>query len=218
MWGIPNDVIATNIRRCGHKPFGDSPGHIRSSGSTPAGGSSTLGGFEVVCADTSFSDMTAPDNRGAAVSEVLIHGQSEWNQVQVHGTLADGAHINYRLPPVGDASVGACAAGNCAGEAGDTPPLLAGDTLVGRPLKNKPDNPASRARGARVGADAISDGVVGEASPLPQSIFQRDWEGWWVKTPVYNTGAALEYLVVKGKGFEIEVERLKPDHVMALVA
>ena len=197
----------------GHKPFGDSPGHIR-----------TTPGFEIVCADTSFSDVCTAtgDNRGIAVSEVLIHGQPAWNQTHVHGTLADGTDINYRLPAVGNPAADACAAGTCAGELDGTPSLLAGDNLVGRPLRgNAACIKAHHGNGlAKEGADD-----AGDADAVDDSV-ERDWEGWWVKTPVHGAspramgthcGAGREYLVVKGQGFKIEVERLSEAQVKDLV-
>jgi len=197
---------------CGHKPFGDSPGHIRTSP-----------GFEVVCADTSFSDVCfkTGEYRGAAVSEVLIHGQREWNQVQVHGTLADGTNINYRLPPVGDASVAACAAGDCAGEVDGIPSLLAGDNLIGRPLKGGPSGHTANG----VANDGVDDDD-GAAADDGAADDDEDWDGWWVKTPVHGAGprapgmhcgAGLEYLVVKGEGFKIKVKRLSQEQVRHLV-
>ena len=67
----------------GHVPHGDCPTVIRT------------GQTRVITADTSYSDMKAPDNRGAAVSEVLLLGTGA---AVVHGVLADGRAIEYRLP------------------------------------------------------------------------------------------------------------------------
>jgi hypothetical protein len=61
----------------GHKPFGDSPTILRAPTDR----------FEVVVADTSFSDTTQRDMRGIAVSEVLIRGTLQHNQTVVHGVL-----------------------------------------------------------------------------------------------------------------------------------
>lgn len=77
----------------GHKPWGDSPGIIRSNP-----------GLEVICADTSFSDMRAQDNRGVAASEVLIEGDPRCNNVAIHGTLSTGHKIDFELPPRAAAS------------------------------------------------------------------------------------------------------------------
>ena len=68
---LSNDVFdhltSNGVRRVavGHKPYGDSPGvmHLHS-------GRDDANTLEVVCADTSFSDMSCADNRGAAASEV----------------------------------------------------------------------------------------------------------------------------------------------------
>eukprot|EP00038_Savillea_parva_P023957 m.42665 g.42665 ORF g.42665 m.42665 type:complete len:514 (-) comp6309_c0_seq1:93-1634(-) len=73
----------------GHKPSGQLPGIVRSDG------------FEQVSSDTSFSDTGAHDNRGCAVSEVLIEGDPHCNQVRVHGVLADGRPVDFHTPPLG---------------------------------------------------------------------------------------------------------------------
>eukprot|EP01102_Stenamoeba_stenopodia_P021726 TRINITY_DN8838_c0_g1_i1.p1 TRINITY_DN8838_c0_g1~~TRINITY_DN8838_c0_g1_i1.p1 ORF type:complete len:337 (+),score=45.78 TRINITY_DN8838_c0_g1_i1:64-1074(+) len=78
----------------GHKPFGDSPAIMRSSSS-----SSSL--LEVVSADTSYSDTSAEDMRGIAVSEVLIQGTLEANQARVHGVFKDGTEFDFVLPALG---------------------------------------------------------------------------------------------------------------------
>lgn len=53
--------------------------------------------FKVIMADTSYSDMRAPDFRGEAVSEVQILPDGS---VKVHGRLQDRRSISYRLAPV----------------------------------------------------------------------------------------------------------------------
>lgn len=66
----------------GHTPHGISPTIIKSGGPgicAPC--------VEVVMADTSFSDMSAPDNRGDAVFEVQV---LEGKQLRVHGVLPKG--------------------------------------------------------------------------------------------------------------------------------
>ncbi|KAL1526378.1 hypothetical protein AB1Y20_015091 [Prymnesium parvum] len=50
--------------------------------------------FEVVMADTSYSDMSATDYRGAAVSEVQVLSSGE---VHVHGVLEDARQLSYTL-------------------------------------------------------------------------------------------------------------------------
>ena len=92
---LPSDPIVrylnkSGIRRVvvGHKPMGDSPAIARGPG------------IEIVDADTSYSDTSAADNRGIAVSEVLINGTAHSNQTHVHGVLHDGRAIDFRLPPV----------------------------------------------------------------------------------------------------------------------
>jgi hypothetical protein len=175
---------ASGIKRvlCGHKPFGDSPGVIRA----------TLG-FELVCADTSFSDSSATDNRGVAVSEVLIRGGPSTNQVQVHGTLADGMQIHYTLPPLGSAA----ADEGCDDDPGPSTSapvweLDAGDELVGRPLRHQ----------------------WWVKCPVPPSVIGDDGSG----RTLLGSPAADEYLIVKGEGFQLEVQRLSAAEVVAQLA
>ena len=86
-----------NATRAGHQPHGDCPCVIRT------------GPVNVITADTSYSQMGhksdwGVDNRGVnAVSEVLLYadGTSE-----VHGFLADGSQIAYKLGVGGDKFVG----------------------------------------------------------------------------------------------------------------
>ena len=66
----------------GHTPHGACPTVIRSGGP-----GMHAPGMTVVMADTSFSDMTAADNRGGAVAEVQIRSG---DMVRVHGVLQDG--------------------------------------------------------------------------------------------------------------------------------
>ena len=97
----------TNDARAGHQPHGDCPCVIRT------------GPVTVITADTSYSEMGhksewGTDNRGVnAISEVLLYadGTSE-----VHGFLADGSPIAYKL---GCAQLG-----------------VAGDDYVGHQLGN----------------------------------------------------------------------------------
>jgi hypothetical protein len=99
----------------GHQPHGDCPLVIRT------------GRVTAITADTSYSEMGhksswGVDNRGEkAVSELLLYrdGSSE-----VHGVLADGTGIYYKLPPGGHVPF---------------PPLSTGpegDVFVGRQLAN----------------------------------------------------------------------------------
>lgn len=68
----------------GHQPHGDCPTVINHP---------TL---QVFTADTSYSDMSQPDNRGCAVSEILINDETQ--TIQVHGVIKTGAKISYSLP------------------------------------------------------------------------------------------------------------------------
>lgn len=85
----------------GHKPTGDCPAVL----------SSHYTGLEIVSADTSFSDVSADDNRGQAMTVVEITGTSKTdNQVELRGVLREGSDYECRLSrlhPEGiDASVG----------------------------------------------------------------------------------------------------------------
>mmetsp|Transcript_41669 Transcript_41669/g.64184 ORF Transcript_41669/g.64184 Transcript_41669/m.64184 type:complete len:306 (+) Transcript_41669:272-1189(+) len=86
----------------GHQPHGDCPTVINN------------GEVQVITADTSYSDMSTPDNRGCAVSEILIHDNET---VEVHGILKDNSAIEYSL---------AC----------PTKPLDFCDDLVGKKLQD----------------------------------------------------------------------------------
>ena len=92
---LPPDSIVRYLNRSGikrvvvgHKPMGDSPAIARGAG------------IEIIDADTSYSDTSAADNRGIAVSEVLITGTEQDNQARIHGVLHDGREIDFRLPSV----------------------------------------------------------------------------------------------------------------------
>jgi hypothetical protein len=73
----------------GHTPHGNCPTVIK-SGSAAQGSAH----FETIMADTSYSDMSKPDNRGVAVSAVAVRADST---THVHGILQDGRPIDYRL-------------------------------------------------------------------------------------------------------------------------
>ena len=82
----------------GHQPHGDCPCIIRT------------GQVTFITADTSYSQMGhtsswGVDNRGEAVCEVLLH---EDGTSEVHGVLADGSKIAYKLAAdgTGDPFVG----------------------------------------------------------------------------------------------------------------
>lgn len=49
-------------------------------------------GLIVVMADTSYSDMKASDNRGKAVSEVIVQ---DTDSLSVHGVTNDEAMVKY---------------------------------------------------------------------------------------------------------------------------
>jgi hypothetical protein len=85
---------AGGIRRVitGHKPAGDSPAIC----------SSVYTGVEVITADTSFSDTSKPDNRGAAIVSLLVQGESgEVNHTEIAGILRDGREYSAHLGTLG---------------------------------------------------------------------------------------------------------------------
>jgi hypothetical protein len=100
----------------GHVPHGDCPTVIRT------------GAVRVLTADTSYSDMRAPDRRGRAVSEVLLYADG---RACVHGILADGRAIEYLLPAQ-DTDADAPTATTSYGEGAPGMPHGAGDPWVGR--------------------------------------------------------------------------------------
>ena len=72
-----------HIRRVivGHKPTGDCPAVL----------SAIYTGVEIVSGDTSYSDVTADDNRGMALPNIEIVGKSAIdNQLEISGRLSDG--------------------------------------------------------------------------------------------------------------------------------
>ncbi|KNC48451.1 uncharacterized protein AMSG_04897 [Thecamonas trahens ATCC 50062] len=93
--GVPNEPPAdvalalrdSGIARVvsGHKPFSDSPTLVRANG------------VEYILGDMSFSDTNAPDNRGAAVAEVVIvHPRDGLPSFPfLHGRLACGLEYAF---------------------------------------------------------------------------------------------------------------------------
>jgi len=75
----------------GHTPHGNAPTLLKSDG------------LLMIMADTSYSDMSAGDNRGYAVSEVQF---LEDGRVSVHGSLHDQRQLNFSLPSSSSALVG----------------------------------------------------------------------------------------------------------------
>lgn len=69
----------------GHTPHGNCPTVVKQT---------TGDGLfkEVVMCDTSYSDMSTEDNRGSAVSELILHPDGH---IEVHGVLQDGRPIAY---------------------------------------------------------------------------------------------------------------------------
>lgn len=90
--GLMRRLNAQGVYRlcCGHTPHGCCPTVIKSGGPL-----TREPHFQVIMADTSYSDMGAPDNRGPCVTEVqlLVDGR-----VRVHGLIK-------ALQPEGDGDV-----------------------------------------------------------------------------------------------------------------
>jgi len=82
-----NYLVSNGIHRVivGHQPHGDCPTVISS------------GRVQVVTGDTSYSQVPAKgdDNRGPAVSEIMLFEESQ--KVRVHGNLLDERKIDYEL-------------------------------------------------------------------------------------------------------------------------
>jgi hypothetical protein len=127
----------------GHQPHGDCPLVIRT------------GSLSVITADTSYSNFGHGDNRGQAVSEVLITEGSHRSS-HVHGKLADGTAIKYTVT---DGEV-------CPGkEQGDQ--FVGKQLSDGRWVKAKTHNPAQKP-----GLDIASEEYVlcyGEGTKLTHS-------------------------------------------------
>lgn len=179
----PRDVAvaqwlrAGGIRRVitGHKPAGDSPA-ICSSGYT---------GVEVITADTSFSDTSKPDNRGAAIASVLVQGESaEANRTEIAGVLRDGREFSGHLATlVGDAD-------------GARLQLCSKSTALVRP----PD--AAGFAGSCTGTGG--DPLIGTE--------EADGEGgsWWYKAKIGSDGPG-PYLQCRGSGRTVEYRDRDPD-------
>ncbi|KAJ0409297.1 hypothetical protein ATCC90586_007575 [Pythium insidiosum] len=92
---LPPDAVAwlsaNGVRRLliGHTPHGNSPTVVKQ----PAWNGQCPLFEEVVMSDTSYSDMSASDNRGIAASEVVV--QRGGAAVAVRGVLQDGRPIAY---------------------------------------------------------------------------------------------------------------------------
>eukprot|EP01121_Diplochlamys_sp_Union-15-3_P002095 TRINITY_DN11816_c0_g1_i1.p1 TRINITY_DN11816_c0_g1~~TRINITY_DN11816_c0_g1_i1.p1 ORF type:complete len:439 (-),score=62.94 TRINITY_DN11816_c0_g1_i1:10-1152(-) len=84
---VCNYLLKSGIQRvvAGHRPFGDSPTIIKSNG------------VEVIDGDTSYSDMSKPDNRGCAVGEICIQGSLSKNCTYIHGVLKTGQEYEFYL-------------------------------------------------------------------------------------------------------------------------
>jgi len=85
---------AHGVRRVvsGHKPVGDSPALL----------SPKYHGVELVCADTSYADTAAPDNRGRALTSLTIHRDpaSGSSRLTARGALRDGRAFSVAMPPL----------------------------------------------------------------------------------------------------------------------
>lgn len=88
---VANWLTSHGVRRLvvGHRPAGDSPAVL----------SAAHHGLEIVCADTSYSDTSAPDNRGSALAALVFEGPSlDSTRTILKGTLKDGRQYSGTLP------------------------------------------------------------------------------------------------------------------------
>lgn len=73
----------------GHRPVGDSPAIL----------SARYHGVELVCADTSYSDTRASDNRGQATASLFVEQSTmTTSRLRLNGILADGRAYNAEMP------------------------------------------------------------------------------------------------------------------------
>ena len=70
----------------GHTPHGNCPTVVTNYGS--------VGTIDLIMADTSYSDMSATDNRGSALSTITVHADGT---TTVDGDLHDGNKVEYTL-------------------------------------------------------------------------------------------------------------------------
>lgn len=90
----------------GHRPVGDSPAIL----------SSRYHGVELVCADTSYSDTRASDNRGQATASLVVEQSTiASSRLSLKGILADGRTYYAEMPTL----------------TLDHPPADDGDSLLG---------------------------------------------------------------------------------------
>ena len=103
--GMPRDVpdgLLARLERArisrlivGHTPVGNCPTVIKTKPTGKvAAADGAEGGLEVIMNDTSYSDMRAPDNRGQAVTDLVLYPSAD---VRITGRLEDGNAIDYSL-------------------------------------------------------------------------------------------------------------------------
>ena len=83
--GLAGALAGAGIRRVfsGHQPFGDHPLVMKAHG------------VKVVTADTSYSDVNADDNRGAAVASIVCNLDPSAPDTHITGRLACGAGFDF---------------------------------------------------------------------------------------------------------------------------
>jgi hypothetical protein len=137
----------------GHQPHGDCPLVIRT------------GSLNVITADTSYSHFGHGDNRGQAVSEVMIT-EGRYRSSHVHGKLADGTAIKYTVTDLGEVCPGK--------EQGDR--FVGKQLSDGRWVKAKTHNPAQK-----TGLEIESEEYLlcyGEGTKLTHSRMSAQALGW----------------------------------------
>ena len=114
----------------------------------------TLKNYKVICGDTSFSDPTAADNRGCAVSDITIEGvNTSTSFTRVSGVLCNRREYEYSLPPTAPEAEGI----SCAWGPG-------GDPWVGHEVPLRPGWWV-RAKLKSENGNVLYHAVKGEGSP-----------------------------------------------------
>ncbi|CAJ1935207.1 unnamed protein product [Cylindrotheca closterium] len=111
----------------GHKPTGDCPSVL----------SSVYTGVEIVSADTSFSDTSSEDNRGAATGVVQLSGFSSTdNQLQLSGILQNGTSYSCAFARLQSKELATATESQAIDGTTHNIESLKGDIFLGRQLKD----------------------------------------------------------------------------------
>mmetsp|Transcript_8317 Transcript_8317/g.34246 ORF Transcript_8317/g.34246 Transcript_8317/m.34246 type:complete len:330 (-) Transcript_8317:26-1015(-) len=194
-------LLESGVRRVvvGHRPVGDSPAIL----------SAAYHGVELITADTSYSDVSATDNRGLAVAAVVLEGPSlEVNRATVHGVLADGQEYAGDMPMLRDdphLTLGAAAVsssfaaqGVSLGSSSAAPGMTTTTTTTTTPSTNQKYGGTASRRFASSSADTTDGHPWDAGDPL---LGTRDAEGWWYKATVEG---GAKYRQCRGEGRLVE--------------